>query len=77
MIVLVIRTLSIIALGNDQFIEGPGAVLMPMVLQIIRVIFVIVAPIAAVALSLSFFPPAAYLDRIRVRAEASQTAAPA
>lgn len=77
MIALFVRTLSIVALGNEQFIEGPGAVLMPMVLQIIRVIFVFVAPIAAVALSLSFFPPAAYLDRIRARAKSSQAGAPA
>jgi len=75
MIVLLIRTISIVTLGNDQFIEGPGAVLMPMVLRVIRVIFVIVAPIAAVSLSLSFFPPKAYLDRVRARAEASQTGA--
>jgi hypothetical protein len=75
MIALAVRTLSIITLGNDQFIEGPGAALMPMVLRIIRVIFVVIAPVAAVALSLSFFPPAAYLDRIRARAESSQTGA--
>jgi len=72
MIALALRTLSIVALGNEQFIEGPGAVLMPMVLGIVRVIFVFVAPIAAVALSLSFFPPTAYLDRVRARAGAVQ-----
>jgi hypothetical protein len=72
MIALALRTLSIVALGNEQFIEGPGAVLMPVVLRGVRIIFVLVAPIAAVALSLSFFPPTAYLDRVRARAEAIQ-----
>ena len=72
MIALGLRTLSIVALGNEQFTEGPGAALMPMVLGIVRMIFVFVAPIAAVALSLSFFPPTAYLDRVRARAEAIQ-----
>jgi hypothetical protein len=50
---------------------------MPAVLGIIRVTFVIIAPVAAVSLSLSFFPPTAYLDRVPARAEASQTGAPA
>jgi len=77
MIALVLRAISIIALGNDQFVEGTEAALMPIVIQIIRVVFVIVVPIAAVALSLSFFPPATYLDRVRERAEASTASAPA
>ena len=77
MIALVLRTLSIVTLGNSEFAEGQGAALMPMVLQMIRVAFVIIIPIAAVALSLSFFPPAAYLDRVRERAEAAPTGAPA
>ena len=77
MIALVVRTLSIITLGNERFTEGPGITLMPMVLQVIRIVFVIVAPIAAIALSLSFFPPSAYLDRIRARSEASQAGASA
>jgi hypothetical protein len=77
MIALFVRTLSIVTLGNDEFIEGAGAVLMPAVLSIIRVLFVIIAPVAAVSLSLSFFPPTAYLDRVRARGEASQTGAAA
>jgi hypothetical protein len=67
MIALVLRALSIVALGNEQFTEGVGAQLLPMVLRGVRLVFVLVAPIAAIALSLSFFPPAAYLDRVRAR----------
>jgi hypothetical protein len=41
----------------------------------LRVLFVVVAPIAAIALSLSFFPPAAYLDRVRARASIAKATA--
>ena len=67
MVALALRALSIVTLGNEQFIEGVGAQLMPTVMRGVRLIFVLVAPIAAIALSLSFFPPAAYLDRVRAR----------
>jgi hypothetical protein len=37
------------------------------VLFVLRIVFLVIAPIAAIALSLSFFPPVRYLDRIRAR----------
>ncbi len=72
MISLAIRTIGIVTLGNDQFAGEATADLMPMVLQLIRVLFVFIAPVAAVALSLSFFPPAAYLDHVADRARAEK-----
>jgi hypothetical protein len=72
MIVLLLRAVSIITLGSDHFTEGIGAELLPMVLGGVRLIFVFVAPVAAIALSLSFFPPAAYLDRVRARARCAK-----
>jgi hypothetical protein len=41
---------------------------------LLRLVFLTVAPIAAVALSLSFFPPSGYLDRVRARADAPAAA---
>jgi hypothetical protein len=68
LIALILRTLSIVMLGNEEFSNGVGAKLMPVVLSGIRMIFLVVAPVAAAALSLSFFPPRAYLDRVCARA---------
>jgi hypothetical protein len=45
---------------------------MPMILKIIRLFFLLVAPVAVGALSLSFFPPTAYLNRVRSRAQHSK-----
>jgi hypothetical protein len=68
LIALMVRLLSIVTLGNEEFSNGLAAALLPAVLGMIRITFLIVAPVAAVALSLSFFPPAAYLNRVRARA---------
>jgi hypothetical protein len=40
----------------------------------LRILFLAVAPLAVIALSLSFFPPARYLEGIRARAADSSTA---
>jgi hypothetical protein len=67
-ITLAIRTIGIVTLGNEQSAAGVSADLVPMVLKFRRVFFVFLAPLAAVALSLSFFRPTAYPDRVRARA---------
>ena len=64
---LALRTAGIIAVGNDAYASGLNAQLIPTMLKAIRIVFVIIAPVAAISLSLSFFPPAFYTDRIRVR----------
>ena len=46
----------------------------PTVLLGLRILFLAVAPIAVVALSLSFFPPNRYLDGIRERHAQSKAA---
>lgn len=52
----------------------PGA-LETQIFMALQVVFLAAAPVAAVALSLSFFPPARYLDRIRERAAVAGEAA--
>ena len=52
-----------VSLGDD-FAQAPGVVLA------VRIVFFLSAPVGAVALSLSFFPPDRYLQRVRSRAEA-------
>ncbi|MEM9174270.1 MAG: hypothetical protein AAGC67_03480 [Myxococcota bacterium] len=46
----------------------------PLVVLAVRVVFLLTAPIGAVALSLSFFPPERYLAAVRARAEAADEA---
>jgi hypothetical protein len=52
----------------------PVSEFMQPVLLGLRILFLVVAPIAVVALSLSFFPPTRYLDGIRARAAESNPA---
>lgn len=70
MIALLLRTASIVVLGSEEFASGVAEKILPLTVGSVRVIFLIVGPVAVVALSLSFFPPAAYLDRIQARAYA-------
>ena len=65
MVVLGIRLLGVIMLGEEELANGVAAAMLPVILNIIRVLFLMLAPIATVALSLSFFPPAFYRERIQ------------
>jgi hypothetical protein len=75
MVPLAIRVLGIALLGNIEYGQDVQAEWLPSVLMVVRVLFLAVAPIAAIALSLSFFPPAVYLDRVRARAIGDQDGA--
>ena len=69
LITLTLRGLSIVAFGNNEFVSSANIALLPVLTQALRIIFAVIAPIAAIALSLSFFPPASYLNRIRSRSQ--------
>jgi len=68
LIALALRTVGIVSLGNDEYATDLSALIVSTMLKGVRVLFVIIAPVAAIALSLSFFAPATYIDRIRSRA---------
>jgi hypothetical protein len=57
-------------LGTDVVFQEVA----PPVFLGLRLLFLLVAPIAVGALSLSFFPPTAYLDAVRARADRSSAA---
>jgi hypothetical protein len=63
--------MAILTLGNDEFASHANIELLRVMTRVVRIISLVVAPIAAVALSLSFFPPKAYLDRVRLRGHGS------
>jgi hypothetical protein len=67
LITLTLRKLLIVAFGNNEFVSSANIALLPVLTQALRIIFAVIAPIAAIAPSLSFFPPASYLNRIRSR----------
>jgi len=67
LIALMLRTAGILSFGNSQYAAGINRAVIPPMLLTVRVLFVVIAPIAAAALSLTFFPPAAYTRQIRAR----------
>jgi len=74
LIALLLRTIGILSLGNESYNTGLHAQIISNILTGVRVLFVIIAPIAAVALSLSFFAPRLYTDRIRARSARTELA---
>ncbi len=74
LIALVLRTAGILSLGNDSYNTGLHAQIIASILTGVRLLFVIIAPVAAAALSLSFFAPKVYTDRIRDRATRAEHA---
>jgi hypothetical protein len=67
LIALALRAAGIVLLGNDSYATGLQAQIVSSILIGVRLLFVIIAPVAAIALSLSFFAPTIYTDRIRSR----------
>jgi hypothetical protein len=70
-----LRALGIMIMNNGQVSPELQLEWLATAIIALRVLFVAVAPIAAIALSLSFFPPTAYLDRIRDRSAMSTASA--
>ena len=70
---LALRTSAILTFGSEATSGGTNAHVLSIMLTAIRILFVVVAPIAALTLSLSFFPPAFYIARIRARATAAES----
>jgi hypothetical protein len=54
---LSLQVFSILSFGNNEFASPRNLELLTAATRVIRVVFVVVAPIATIALSLSFFPP--------------------
>jgi hypothetical protein len=67
LIALVLRTAGILSLGNDSYNTGLHAQIIASILTGVRILFLVIAPVAAIALSLSFFAPRIYIERIRSR----------
>lgn len=68
MVPLVLRTIGIFVIASRSIPLEVQLEWMELGLVPLRILFVVVAPTAAIALSLSFFPPARYLGRIGARA---------
>jgi hypothetical protein len=67
-----------LALVGDELVDASLAdAFQSKVLWFIRIAFLMIVPVSVTALSLSFFPPKVYLDRIRSRANADPISAPA
>jgi hypothetical protein len=64
---LALRALGIALMADGSVPREVQLEWMATALGALRILFILVAPIAAIALSLSFFPPASYLDRVRAR----------
>jgi hypothetical protein len=69
MIPLLLRFAGVLVLENGEAGQQFADEILPRLLMGIRILFATIAPIAAIALSLSFFPPTAYVERVRARAE--------
>jgi hypothetical protein len=67
LIALALRSVAILALGSEPDARLLGTELAVAMLRFVAILFVAIAPLAAVALTLSFFPPSAYLERVRRR----------
>ncbi len=72
-IVLALRLVGLVAIGDNEVDRRVMDDVLPRLLGLMRLTFALLAPIAAVALLLSFIPPARYLNWVRVRAERSET----
>ncbi|MCP3983442.1 MAG: hypothetical protein GY723_03585 [bacterium] len=67
LIALAFRLIVIVTLGNEPDERLLGTELAAVLLRLIGVFSVTIASLAATALTLAFFPPAAYLKRVRGR----------
>ena len=65
---LALRAVTIVFVGEGAVTEEIAARYQPILLPLMRTLFLVIIPIAVASLSLSFFPPRAYLDRMRARA---------
>jgi len=74
LIALALRLVAILALGSEPDDRLLGTELAMAMLKFVAIFFVAVAPLAATALTLSFFPPATYLERVRRRARSAREA---
>jgi hypothetical protein len=68
LIALVARTGFLVIYGDGAAMEDVASGLAQQVMGLIRTSFLVIVPVTVAALSLSFFPPAAYLTHIRERA---------
>ncbi|MCP5060460.1 MAG: hypothetical protein GY937_27495 [bacterium] len=74
LVALAIRLVAILALGSEPDARLLGTELAVAMLRFVAILFVAIAPLAALALTLSFFPPSSYLERVRRRALSAREA---
>lgn len=77
MVPLAFRLVGMLTVATGSLSADERALWVSTVVVALRALFIIVTGVAAITLSLSFFPPASYLDRIRRRSTDAQPSAAA
>ncbi|MEM9177183.1 MAG: hypothetical protein AAGC67_18370 [Myxococcota bacterium] len=68
-IALTLRLVAMLVLGDLGDPDESRQAYQPVIMGVVRILFLGIVPAAVIALMLAFFPPKSYLDRIRSRAE--------
>lgn len=77
MVPLTLRLLGMLTVATGSISADERALWVAPAVVGLRVLFIVVTGVAAVALSLSFFPPSSYLDRVRRRSADTRPPVPA